>query len=187
MGVDKALLIRGGKPLWERQLEVLRDLAPRTLAISASARPLWMPDGVPLIVDATPACGPLSGVTAALEALEDTHLVVLAVDMPGISAAGLRPMLAAATPDRGVIPRKSCGGWEPLCAIYPRAAANRARAILSQPGASLQRLADVLLSVGWIREFPVSPQEKDRYESINTPGDWARFQASGGIQEKELD
>ena len=70
MGRDKALLrLRDGRLLWERQLKILQSLGPGELFVSGPARD-GFPADVVLLADERPDYGPLSGIVAALEAME---------------------------------------------------------------------------------------------------------------------
>src|SRR4051812_20819821 len=86
MGRDKATVQFKGRPLWERQMELLRALGPEKIFVSARTKPAWLPGDVELLLDDPPSRGPLSGVAKALGAIRTTHLVVLAVDMPFMTA-----------------------------------------------------------------------------------------------------
>jgi molybdopterin-guanine dinucleotide biosynthesis protein A len=121
MGRDKALLpLPDGRLLWQRQLGVLQELTPTELYISGPAK-----DGYPAAVrrleDARPGLGPLSGIAAGLRVLQAPLLVVLAVDLPMMTAAFLQRLLEACGPQHGRVPRHAqTGYYEPLAAIYPR-------------------------------------------------------------------
>ncbi len=112
-GRDKALVEIEGVPLWRRQLSLLRALEPERLFVSG-VRPGW---GVEMVEDAEPRCGPFSGFVAALRRCEETHLLMLAVDLPKMSVGYLQALLDRG---RGVVPMRS-GLFEPLVAVYPRA------------------------------------------------------------------
>src|SRR6185369_1099736 len=137
MGVDKATLSFAGVPLWRRQLETLRRLRPEVLWISARTRPAWCPADVDVVIDDPPSRGPLSGLAAAAEKLQTTHLLVLAVDLPYMTAGHLEKLRGLARPGCGVIPLNETF-FEPLAAIYPIEAAAE---IKSTADASLQGLA----------------------------------------------
>lgn len=139
MGRDKALLPLGdGRLLWQRQLDVLRELGPAELFVSGPRR-----DGFPgeliCLEDEWPARGPLGGIAAALWAMSAGRLVVLAVDLPRMEAGFLRGLLARAERGRGVVPRHPDGGlYEPLAAVYPVECLTLARERLHDEDWSLQ-------------------------------------------------
>ncbi|MGC9944666.1 MAG: NTP transferase domain-containing protein, partial [Verrucomicrobiota bacterium] len=79
MGADKATLLVEGKPLWQRQLQVLSAMRPVALWVSARGVLPWCPLEMEVVLDKAPSRGPLSGVAAALCRLRTSHLLVLAV------------------------------------------------------------------------------------------------------------
>jgi molybdopterin-guanine dinucleotide biosynthesis protein A len=120
MGRDKALLHVAGRPLVELALDKLRSLplaaAPR---IAGAASDLSSHAAV--IPDLHPACGPLSGMEAALAATSRPLNVVLSVDMPLLPARFLAWMLQRAETTGALITIPLIGGRpQPLCAIYHR-------------------------------------------------------------------
>lgn len=170
MGRDKATLPVRGQPLWERQIEVLRDLKPTKIFVSARTEPPWLPGDVELLVDDPPSRGPLGGLTKALEQMQTSHLIVLAVDMPFMTATQLRVLCRLAETGCGVVP-KIGERAEPLAAIYPRESAPDFAAALTGPDFSLQALVRKLAAAGKIQIFPVLPQDEHLYMSLNEPSD----------------
>src|SRR4051812_47141126 len=104
MGRDKAAVVFRDEPLWRRQLRILRDLGPEKIFVSARSEPTWLPNTVELLVDDAPSHGPLSGLTKGLAAMRTTHLLVLAVDMPFMTAGELGSLLERASDGCGVVP-----------------------------------------------------------------------------------
>ena len=156
MGRDKALLpLADGRLLWQRQLAVLQALEPAELFISGPAREGFPPD-VPLLADEFPGRGPLGGLAAALGAMESPRLVVLAIDLPRMTAEFLRGMLAREA--GGVVPRHDGargGFYEPLAAIYPRECLPQARARLAGTDHSLQAFVREAVAASRIKEWPL--------------------------------
>jgi len=168
MGSDKATLMMGGEPLWQRQLRVLRELAPDKTWISARTLPDWCLDNVEVILDEPPSRGPLSGITAALAHLRTSHLLALAIDMPKMTAAHIRKLLWHAQPGSGVIPKIE-NRFEPLCAVYPVEAFNAAHRALSRDHLSLQSFAENLCHENLARSYTVLDSEKHLYLNLNEP------------------
>jgi molybdenum cofactor guanylyltransferase len=169
MGRDKATMEFRGRPLWERQLELLRALAPEKTFVSARTKPAWLPDDVELLLDDPPSRGPLSGLVKALAAIETTHLIVLAVDMPFLTASELGRLLEMATEGRGVAPifRERV---EPLAAVYPAEAFEDFRDALAGNYFSLQIVVRKLAEIEKIRLAAV--HDPSLYRSVNEPGDF---------------
>ena len=170
MGRDKATIIFRGKPLWERQLGLLRELRPQKVVISARTEPAWLPDDAELLLDDPPSRGPLSGLSKALAALRTTHLLVLAVDMSFMTAEELASLCELATEGRGVVPVIGERA-EPLAAIYPAEATLDFQAALMGLDSSLQSVVRKLALVGKVMLWPVRDARANLYQSLNEPGD----------------
>ena len=170
MGRDKALLqLPDGRRLWERQLGVLRELEPTELFISGPARE-GFPSGVATLEDETPDLGPLGGIATALAAMQTGRLVVLAVDLPAMTAGYLRALLidsSEQTLSRGVVPQADDGFFEPLAAVYPEASLVEARARTQSVNRSLQTFVRGLVSAGLARPRPISPEESGLFVNWN--------------------
>jgi molybdopterin-guanine dinucleotide biosynthesis protein A len=170
MGKDKATIVFGGEPLWQRQIELLRGLGPEKIFISARQKPSWLPLDTELLLDGPPSRGPLSGLTRALERMQTSHLVVLAVDMPFMTSDQMRALWSLSAIGRGVLPMIGQRA-EPLAAIYPREATSDLQAGLAGDDFSLQRLSRNLVESGKLQVFTVLPPDEGLYRSVNEPED----------------
>src|SRR5437588_5832058 len=119
MGRDKSAILFRDSPLWQRQLDILRNLEPKELFVSAQTDPPWRPVDVEFVADAQPSRGPLSGIAAALPCAASGHLLALAIDMPFMTDDYLRELFQGTGPHRGIVPMID-NRAEPLAAIYPR-------------------------------------------------------------------
>jgi molybdenum cofactor guanylyltransferase len=171
MGRDKATMEFDGRVLWKAQLELLRELGPEKIFVSARTKPGWLPDNVELLLDDPPSRGPMSGLAKALAAIETTHLIALAVDMPFMTAGELRRLLALTTEGCGIVPTIGDRA-EALAAIYPATAAADFQAALAGPDLSLQSVVRKLAQVEKIRLLAVQDAEANRYRSVNEPDDF---------------
>jgi molybdopterin-guanine dinucleotide biosynthesis protein A len=170
MGRDKATIIFRGAPLWERQFRILRDLHPERVFVSARVDPPWRPPEIELLLDEPPSRGPISGLTKALERMETSHLIALAVDMPFMTSEQMRLLRGRAEPGCGAVPVVGERS-EPLAAIYPRESAPDFAAALTGSDFSLQKIVRKLAAVGKIRFFSVSENDEHLYRSVNEPND----------------
>ena len=170
MGRDKATIEFEGRPLWERQLEILRALRPETIFVSARQSPCWLPADTELILDDPPSRGPLSGLRKALAAMRTTHLVALAVDMPFMLNEQLRRLYGLADAGQGAVPIIRDRA-EPLVAVYPAEAAEDFSAALAGTDFSLQKLVRELIGADKMRIFPVPEKDEHLYLSLNEPAD----------------
>jgi molybdenum cofactor guanylyltransferase len=169
MGRDKAFLEFDGQPLWRRQIETLRALSPEQLLIAGPPREEWRE--FELVADIIAGAGPLSGVVAALRKCTAPHLVVLAVDLPGMKADFLRSLLLDCSDEQGVIPRSS-RGLEPLAAIYPVGCAALGAASLLDRDFSVTSFARRALAEGLLREREIALAEESLFANLNTPADY---------------
>lgn len=170
MGRDKAAVVFQDEPLWRRQVRLLRDLRPEKVFISARTESPWLPEGTELLVDEAPSRGPLSGLTKALQQMQTSHLLVLAVDMPFVTREHLQFLCREAAGGCGVVPLVQDRA-EPLAAVYPREAAPDFISALAGPDLSLQPLIRKLADAGKVKTFSVPQGEERFYRSINTPED----------------
>lgn len=129
MGRDKAWLEINGQSLLARQVELARAAGATEVFISGRAETDYSQFGCRVLQDRFPTAGPLAGIESALAVTTTPLLLVLAVDMPEMSADFLRKLRAACTENSGVIPQVS-GRIEPLAAFYPKAACDLAVELL---------------------------------------------------------
>jgi molybdopterin-guanine dinucleotide biosynthesis protein A len=170
MGQDKATLLFAGEALWQRQMRTLRQLRGQKIFISARAAPKWLLPEMEVVLDEAPSRGPLSGIVAALGRTETSHLFVLAVDMPFVTAAHAHALWRGARERSGVVPVIG-GRAEPLAAVYPRDAEDEFAAALRNGELSLQPLVERMAAAGKVRMVEISEAEAGVYRSLNKPGD----------------
>jgi molybdopterin-guanine dinucleotide biosynthesis protein A len=173
MGHDKRLLVVDWKgepvPLWKRQLNVLRELGPVELLVSGLPD-LEYPQDVRVVPDRIENGGPLAGILTCLEAAQSKLLLVLAVDLPGMSSNYLRSMVLGSTPGCGVVPAIE-QELEPVAAVYPTEAATVALNCLQQEQRGVQAFARRLEQNGLVRIQTVAPGETELFRNWNSPED----------------
>lgn len=114
-GVDKALLDLGEGPLLSRTLALLE---PRTTGVAVIGDPRRYADlGVPVFPDLRPGHGPLGGLESAFDLSDAAHVLLVACDLPFVSARLLEAVLGVAHGPDVVVPTLG-GRDEPLCARY---------------------------------------------------------------------
>ena len=121
MGRDKAWLPVNGQPLLLRQIDLVRQLTPLEIFISGREDTDYSLLPCPVLHDRFAGAGPLAGIERALDAASAPLVLVLAVDLPNMSASFLRRLAGSCTDGRGVIPRLN-SSMEPLVAFYPKCA-----------------------------------------------------------------
>jgi molybdopterin-guanine dinucleotide biosynthesis protein A len=188
MGQDKALLPIHGQPLIAHILGKLH-----TLGLDATIcgnRP-DLAGYAPILADAAEACGPLGGITAALEASSAELNLILAVDLPALPVQFLRWLVlrAALTAAPATIPWAQ-GRPQPLCAVYHRDLAPSLRQSLAsgdyrimsavhRAASSIDTLmVEQVAAAGAFSLTPPLPPVYTWFRNLNTPQDAARFAAS---------
>ncbi len=179
LGQDKASLSWNGCPLWQHQLETLRKIRPAEIFVSARSVPAWQPPDVALVKDPEPARGPLGGLFSALSAMNGSHLLILAVDMPAMTANYLQSLIEKCAPGCGACSHLG-GRAEPLAAIYPAEALPIVEATYqSGTDVSLRSLVRKLLKCGLMVAVEADEGERELFRNINRPEDLAApYQAS---------
>jgi molybdopterin-guanine dinucleotide biosynthesis protein A len=173
MGRDKIFLPAEweGKsvPLWDRQLSVLKAVGPAELAISGPVKPAYSAS-VPVYADEWHDVGPLGGIATCLNRMSNGLLLVLAVDLPRVRPSFLEKLLAGAEAACGVVPIRN-NHFEPLIAVYPKAALEPAVAQLRKRDYVLQHFVKLLLEHRLVTGYQVEISEQYQLENWNRPED----------------
>lgn len=124
MGVNKAFLDFKGQTLLARALNVLTAACGTATLVGD---PATFANSGPVVADVFPNCGPLGGIHSALTHSSAELNLMLAVDMPFVSAELLAFLLhqAEASAALVTVPRTR-RGFQPLCAVYRPAFASTA-------------------------------------------------------------
>jgi molybdopterin-guanine dinucleotide biosynthesis protein A len=171
MGRDKALLpFRGG---------VLAQAVARAVEQAASSAVLvGHPQlaeaiGYPAIPDLYPGEGPLGGVLTALAHTCAPWNLVVACDMPELTAPFLAALLDAAEAAGAdvLLPQGPSGRPEPLCAVYNIGAREAVE------GAFRAGERKVMRALQGLRRATLSVAELSHFQNVNTPEDWAVYGA----------
>ena len=118
MGTDKAFLEFGGQTLLERALAVMAAACERVTIVGDPAK--FANHGT-VVADVFPGCGPLGGIHAALAHSAAELNLMVAVDMPFVSAELLAFLFAEAEKNDAMVAVPRVGkGLQPLCAVYRR-------------------------------------------------------------------
>jgi molybdopterin-guanine dinucleotide biosynthesis protein A len=172
MKQDKALLHWHGQELWQAQLHKLQSLgAERVLLSCRSEQPLFVNEGVEIIHDpAGVDDGPLGAITRCLERVQ-MPLLVLAVDMPWMTAAFLREHLVpVAEPMRGLFYRGPHGD-EVLAGLYVPAMLPLMQAALREKHLALQPVIEACVHSDLATTQMLSDDQKPFFHNVNTPHD----------------
>ena len=119
-GRNKGALIVGGRPILDRQMAELATLCDDMMLVVGEQAPAGPPAGLRLVRDRVRDCGPLGGLDAALSAARYDALVLVACDLPFVTARLLGHLLTLTSEADAIVPRTE-RGYHPLCAAYTRA------------------------------------------------------------------
>jgi molybdopterin-guanine dinucleotide biosynthesis protein A len=169
MGSDKALLKIKGITLVEHVAAQVHQAVGNVTLVGDPAR--YSNFSYPIIRDIYRGRGPLSGIHTALAASHEDWNLIVACDMPDVTAAFLSRIIERA--ERGkahaVIPAGPSGLPEPLCAAYSRHAFHVIARALER---DIHKVMDALngLDIDLWR-VPDARQ----FHNLNTPAEWAGY------------
>jgi molybdopterin-guanine dinucleotide biosynthesis protein A len=168
--IDKPALSVRGRTLLD--IAIAACAAARMTVVVGPVRPTSRP--VRWAREDPPGGGPLAALATGVRALDPgtDFVVVLAADLPAVTAAAVRELVAAAgrppAPD-GAVARDASGRRQPLLAAYRRTALERALDTLGDPhDRAFRELTDRLV----LESVDVAAAAAD----IDTPDDLRRWQ-----------
>lgn len=168
MGRDKAFLVQDGLTMVQRQAAVLRSVGCDEVLISGRIGVDYAVAGTRVVYDPVDGAGPLAGLVAALTGARNDWVLVLAVDLPLITAGFIKRLLAAGAGRTGAVPHGS-HGYEPLAALYPRGMLAEATAALHRGEYSLQQLVARAEQSGLLVRFPLEEIDTRLLTNWNEP------------------
>jgi len=126
-GQDKSALVVGGRSILHALVEGLTDFTDDVLVVghrNGTLTDLSLTASLRHVTDRAPECGPLGGLDTALAHARHDTVVLVACDMPYVTApllAHLAALLHRSGDARvdAVVPRTE-RGYHPLCAAYRR-------------------------------------------------------------------
>jgi molybdopterin-guanine dinucleotide biosynthesis protein A len=169
MGRDKAALPLRGRTMAEHVAAAVAEAAGSATLIGPPER--YGSLGYPVIPDSRPGLGPLGGIHTALAASHALWNLIAACDLPAISAAFLKELIAAAEASGAdcLIPAGPSGRPEPLCAAYHSDCRDAIGAALDR---DLRKITDGLTG---LRVAMWRVGESDWFQNVNTPQEWTRY------------
>ena len=169
MGRDKALLAYQEATLAEHVARAVRETVGSAALIGDPER--YGQIGYTVYGDMERGCGPLGGIYTALTVSETDWNLIVACDMPGISARALAGLIEpeAITGHNCVMAVGPSGAPEPLCAVYHRRCLPALAGAIRDKRFKMRSLVPELLA-----EF--RPLEASALYNVNTPGEWSEFE-----------
>ncbi len=169
MGQDKALLEFQGSTMAARIAEIVRGVAGNVTLIGPQDR--YRDLGYTVIADRVAKCGPLGGVYTALLASRAEWNLMVACDMPFVTAALLDELFAAAESGPStvdcIVP-ESAHGLDPLCAVYHRRCAPAAHRAIERNIFKMHEFVSTL------RVLKHTIADSAPLANLNTPAEWSR-------------
>jgi len=149
---------------------LVRELAPAEILICGRADAYYGALGLRVLLDRFTDLGPLAGVERALGEAHSPLLLVLAVDLPDMTADFLRGLVARGHAGSGVVPRTR-QGLEPLAAFYPQAMQPIAAAMLHEGRAAMTEFVRRGVEAGLVDEWACPPADEAWFRNWNEPED----------------
>lgn len=173
MGTDKAFLLLEGRSLLSRTLDVARSVTDDVHIIGQKQK---YSSFAPTIEDIFPGCGPLGGIHAALRSSDRELNLILAVDVPFVTSALLRHLVALAEKSAAAVTVPRVGkGWQPLCGVYRREFADAVEKALQAGRHKIDALfvptATQVVSEEQLQAAGFSPR---LFHNLNTPQELAQ-------------
>ncbi|MEZ4756372.1 MAG: molybdenum cofactor guanylyltransferase [Flavobacteriales bacterium] len=169
MGRDKALMPYDGRTLLDRALDSLEPHVQELLVIGDPGK--YGHVGPFVVADDIPGVGPLGGIVTAMRYASHDRLLVLACDMPHVTAALFAFLKQGLGEDRNAFVPSCDGHIEPLAAAYHRRCRPRFEAQIAQ---AAWKVSDALEVVG-ATFVQICPGEHgwpiDLFRNINLPSD----------------
>jgi molybdopterin-guanine dinucleotide biosynthesis protein A len=182
-GLRKDALTIGGQRIIDRQLAVLHEVVDTVFAVSSATVEPEAPLSV--VRDQFPDHGALGGIYTAIVSSPTDRTVIVACDLPFLTAAFLTHMAGIAA---DLVMPRSTRGYEPLCAIYSRACADPIRRRLER------RQLEASVFPEGVKVAEIAPEVLAAYDAdgllfvnVNTPHDYERAQQLFERHEHGLD
>jgi molybdenum cofactor guanylyltransferase len=172
-GIDKSALLVGSHSILDRQLSLLRGLTPHLLIVAGEHATIAAGD-TRVVADRIAGAGALGGLYTALIEAPTEQVLVIACDMPFVTAPFLARLVERGEGVDAVVPRDE-RRRHPLCASYDRRIAGHLKARIDR---GELRVGDALAGLD-VREL--GPDELARFDpdgrlllNVNTPADYER-------------
>lgn len=168
MGTDKSQLLIERQTFTERIAETLSTVAESVTLVGGSS------SNFPRVADIYPQWGALGGIHAALAACKSDWAIVVACDLPFVTAALFSFLAGVRLDHEAVVPIQQDGRPQPLAALYRvDPCLQRATELIE---AGRRRPLDLLdaVSTRWVKfeELTNLDQAESFFVNINTPSDY---------------
>ena len=162
MGQNKALLLYYGAPLLERVASQVRQAAGSVTILGDPQ--IYAAFGMPIVPDFHRNCGPIGGLHAALTSMNTERCLLVACDLPNISAEFLRQLVDHSS-ETLCVAAEEADGLQPLCAVYHRDCLPAVEACIAEGQFRMRTLASRMNAKG-------IPVDASLMRNVNTPEQW---------------
>ena len=173
MGVDKAWLEIGGRPLISRVISALEPVVSQISIIANSGGYEHL--GYPVFGDRRPNIGPLEAIATALSHASKPRVLLVSCDMPFLTSEFLKYLVDFPDKSPIIVPEDCKKMLEPLCAIY---SIKVLKTVERQIIRGHRKVSDLFEEVPTRRirfeQFAHLGNSKMLFENINTPADYER-------------
>jgi len=192
MGRNKGLMKITGEPLILRTARLLEPLVSRVTVIGPAGlyRKVGiraMPDKIPGLRKVAAYQGPLAGIVTALAVTSSPWNLILACDLPYLTAEWIELLLSRAVQSnaKAFVPR-SPEGLEPLAAVYRRDAyVPLAEAFRKGVRKVTDALAMIPVETIALQDFTVAGQNRLVLKNVNTPEDFRSAEEWWRLRERQ--
>ena len=169
MGRDKALLKYGDGVLVQQVAQAVAKAAGSAVLVGSPAR--YGSLGYGVTPDVYPGEGPLGGILTALQNSAADWSLIVACDMPALTAEFLSRLFTTAEACGGDVlaPAGPTGKLEPLCAVYHRRSGQGLYRAFESGVRSVVRALQEVRTVTW--NLP----DAEFFHNVNTPEDWSAY------------
>jgi molybdenum cofactor guanylyltransferase len=172
-----------GEPMLARVLRSLAATGAPCLVAAGERPPETVTADVAVVYDEHPGEGPLAALVSAAVTIQTPFFLAVAGDMPGIDAAFVARLVAAADaaqwPD-ATVPRHADGTIEPLAALYKREPwVAAARTALARERRNVSAALDGLRVV----YYYIVPEDEPALANVNTPSDYERLRSASNTRD----
>jgi molybdopterin-guanine dinucleotide biosynthesis protein A len=173
MGKDKAWLEIGGRSMIEHVIGELLSVTPLVSVIANTQE--YNRLRLPVLSDVNPGIGPLEAIRTALTNSRANWIVLVACDLPFVTAELLKTLLDCTAGHQAVVPMSAEEIVEPLCAVYSTEALEPVTALIASGERKVSRLFDrVRTRMVPFDELRRLPGSERFFVNVNTLEDYAR-------------
>ncbi|MFY1066499.1 molybdenum cofactor guanylyltransferase [Enterococcus sp. AD013-P3] len=176
MGFNKALLQMDGQFVLAKTAQLLKKIFPEVVLMTDRAERFFEKPAfneLTIWEDDYPGCGPLGGITSALEKITTPYAFVMACDMPELSFAAVNELAQTGqTPQVLLYQRK--GRLEPLFGFYHRSCLPVFKGQLEQGDGRIREQFAQL-------QVTTVPTDKFTFTNVNTPEELIHWKKMEGM------